>query len=346
MIAQNTLSRYPASVPKTTRLSALQALLRKQKLAALLVSDPHNVRYLTGLKATEALVLVAQTSATLIVDGRYIEVARTLRSKGLKVAPRTDTEKIFERVRRCGFEADHVTVGRLRRWKRLLKSIKFIQTSGLTEGLRRKKDTIEIKALQRALSITDAVIRLIPRLLVPGVTEKHLANRILAEMLARGADGTAFESIVAFGKNTSLPHHRAGKTKLRRRDLVQIDIGAVYDGYCADRSEVFFIGEPTMVQRKAYRTVRDALRLSIKLSKAGAKCGDVDARVREFIRARGFDEYPHALGHGVGMDVHEGVVLAGRSKETLIAGDVIALEPGIYVPGKFGIRLEDMVFVK
>ena len=346
MIAQNGVSRYPRPMPKTTRLRALQAILRKKKIPALLVTDPLNVRYLSGLKATEAMLLVRQRDATLIVDGRYVEVARRLRSKGLGIADRGDLPKLFSRIRRCGFEGHHVTVERFARWKALFKSTKFVQELGLVEGLRRKKDSSEKSAMKRALAVTNAVIAMIPDFLDVGVTEKQVANRILGAMLDLGADGLAFEAIVAFGKNSSLPHHRAGAAKLRRNDIVQIDVGAKVDGYCADRSEVFFVGTTTDEQRRAYDSVRECLRAVKRAAKAGASYKALDELARGLLAESGFPPYPHALGHGVGLDVHEGVVLAARSKEKLLSGEAIALEPGVYFESKFGIRLEDTVFVK
>ncbi len=324
----------------------MQSLLRKEKLPALLVSDPLNVRYLCELKATEGLLLVTQRSATLIVDARYAEAAHALRSKNLRVVDRSETTKLLSRISRCGFESHHVTVERLARWRGMFKSTKFVQTLGLTEGLRRKKSAEEISVMDRARSITNAVLKLVPSFLVPGVTEKMVADRILIEMLRRGADGLAFEAIVAFGKNSSRPHHRAGSAKLRRRDIVQIDVGAKLDGYCADRSEVYFVGEPTAEQRRVYDAVKKVLRSAMRAAKTGVRCKDLDARAREFLEHEGYPSYPHALGHGVGLDVHEGVVLAARSKDSLLDGEVVAIEPGVYYTGKFGIRLEDTVVVR
>ncbi len=333
-------------MPKTSRITALQAVLQKSKIRALLISDPLNVRYLCGLKATEALLLVTRRAATLIVDGRYVEVARLLRSRSLHIADRSDMPMLFAKVMTCGFEGHHVTVERLIRWRRLFKGTKFVQTSGLVEGLRRKKDYEEIRTMRRALLITKSVLALVPRFLRPGVSEQRVANRILAAMLDRGADGLAFEAIVAFGKNSSLPHHRAGRTVLRRRDIVQIDIGAKVDGYCADMSEVFFVGDPTPEQRRVHAAVHDAKRAVKKMLKAGVACKNLDALARDVLARHGYPPYPHALGHGVGLDVHEGVVLAERSNDSLLPGEVIAIEPGVYIPGKFGIRLEETVFVK
>jgi Xaa-Pro aminopeptidase len=343
MIAENVIARYPPYVSSVDRRSALQAILRKKAIPAMLVTDPLNIRYLTGFVATEALLLVQTRRSTLIVDGRYAEAAAALRSNDVRVADRANLVALLAKIPRCAFEEDHVTVARLQRWKALFKNTKFIRLSGLVEGLRRKKDSSEITCMRRARSLTNTVLARVPSYLVPGVTEKHVANRILTAMLELGADGLAFEAIVAFGKNSSLPHHRAGRAVLRRRDIVQIDIGAKWRGYCADRSEVFFVGEPTDRQRSAYEAVHSALRASMRAAKAGIACADLDARARKHLSA--FPPFPHALGHGVGLDVHEGIVLAARSKDFLLDKEVIAIEPGVYFEGEFGIRLEDTVVV-
>lgn len=346
MIAQNGFRRYPSGMQHGPRLKALQSLLRREKLAALLVTTPANVLYLTGLDASEAILLVQPASATLFVDGRYAEAARARRTKALRVSDRADIATAMRKIRRCGYEEHHVTAARVRRWKTSFKNTKFVHTLGLTEGLRRKKDSQEIIRMKRALAITDEVLRLVPRMLVRGITEKALAAKILLAMLDRGADGMAFDPIVGFGANSSMPHHRTGDRKLRARDIVQIDVGARYKGYCSDRSEVYFVGEPTAEQRRAYDAVRDAKNAAKAMLRAGARGADLDAAARTLIRERGFAAYPHALGHGLGLDIHEGVTLSEKSSDTLLSGEALTVEPGIYVPGKFGIRLEDTVFVK
>lgn len=346
MIAQKPLRRYPSHVRKNTRLPALRALLSGEGPPCLLVTTPANVRYLTGLDASEALLLVTPRAATLFVDARYAEAAATLRTPTLRVADRKAFEAAMKKIPRCGFEANDVSAERAARWKSTFKNTKFIHVSGLTEGLRRKKDPDEFAAMKHALSITDDVLASVPAMLVRGVTERELAARIQIAMLERGADGTAFDSIVAFGPNSSLPHHRPGRRRLRSRDIVQIDIGAKVDGYCADRSEVFFVGAPTREQRAAYDAVAEAKARAKRALKAGARCADLDAVARRAIEERGFPPYEHALGHGLGLDIHEGPVLSARSKDALAAGYAVTLEPGIYLPGKFGIRLEETLFVK
>ncbi len=329
------------------RLSALQRLLRTAGLPALLVTDPANILYLTGLDASEGLVLVQRNAATLFVDGRYIAAAREFRTKALRVTDRAELERVMKPVRRCGFEEQYVTAARLRRWKALFKNTKFVHTSGLTEGLRRKKEATEIIRMKRALRITDAVLKIVPRLLKVGMAEKELAAKLLIACLQRGADGLAFDPIVAFGASSGEPHHRPGDRRLRSKDIVQIDIGARYRGYCSDRCEVYFMGEPTPEQRRVYGAIREVKDAAKKMAKAGTKCAALDDAVRKILKRHKLEKlFTHALGHGVGLEVHEGVSVSGRSKDVLASGEVIAIEPGAYFPGKFGIRLEDMVFVK
>jgi len=322
-------------------------MLRKGPVPAVLVTHPSNIRYLTGLDASEAVLVVQKSSAALCVDARYAAAARTVQSSKLSIRDRSEIVRVLANISRCGYEEDHLTTGRLRRWKRLFKNTKFVHTSGLVEGLRRKKDDAEIVLMKRALSITNAVLGEVPAMLRPGISEAELSAGILIASLDRDADGLSFDTIVAFGPSSSEPHHRTGARKLRARDIVQIDMGARYKGYCSDRSEVFFIGEPTREQRRIYDAVLEAKIAAKKLVKAGSACVDIDRAARSVLREHKVEEYfTHSLGHGLGLDIHEGVSLSPRTKETLRSGDVVTVEPGVYLPGKFGIRLEDTVFVK
>jgi Xaa-Pro aminopeptidase len=347
MIAQNALGRYPSIMSEAMRLKALQSVLRKQKLPCLLVTNPSNIRYLTGLAASEALVLVRQRDATLFVDARYIEAAKRVKSTMLKVADRKGIEEALRAARTCGYEEHDVTAGRVRRWKANFKNTKFVHTSGLVEGLRRKKDADEIAAIKRALRITNDVLKSVPSMLRVGMTELDLSTALLLACLDGGADGMAFETIVAFGPSSSEPHHHSGTRKLRARDIVQVDMGARYRGYCSDRSDVYFMGEPTAEQRVVHEAVFEAKRAAEKLVRAGTSCADLDREARRVLKTRKLEKYfTHSLGHGLGLDIHEGVSLSSRSADSLLSGEVVTIEPGVYLPGKFGIRLEDTVFVK
>ncbi len=329
------------------RLKALQSLLRAKKLPSLLVTDPVNILYLTGVDVSSGLLLVQHHAASVFVDNRYLEAARTLRSRALKVCDRSDAQRAIQRIRRCGFEETYVTAGQLRRWKTTFKNSKFVHTSWLTEGLRRKKDSLEILRMKRALAITDDVLRVLPRMLKLGMTEKALAANILLAMLDRGADGMAFDPIVAFGSNSSVPHHRTGDRPLRTHDIVQIDIGARYKGYCSDRSEVYFVGEPTAEQRRVHDAVLEAKETAKKMVRAGVRCADIDMAAKAVLKKRGIKHpYGHSLGHGLGLEIHEVPSISITSDDALVSGEAVTIEPGVYIPGKFGIRLEDTVFVQ
>lgn len=328
------------------RLDRLKQQIRRQKVPVLLVTNPVNIAYLTGIDLSEGILLVRTTSATLFVDGRYTEAARAKRSKSFAVLDRAEILAALKKTKRCGFEEQYVTAGTLRRWKRTYPGTTFVHTSGMVEIVRRVKDAEEIRMMKHALAMTDAILQKIPRWLKPGITERELARRILREVEDLGADGLAFETIVAFGKNTSLPHHHPGTAKLRKRDIVQIDMGARFAAYCSDRSEVYFVGKPTREQQRVYAAVLEAKECAKSLLKPGIGCADLDTAARDVLMRYGFDGYPHALGHGVGLEIHEGVSLSVRSNDALLAGEVVTIEPGIYLPGQFGIRLEDTIFVQ
>lgn len=347
MIAENAPSRYPVLVSYSVRLKALQSLLRKQKLPVLLVTNPVNIRYLTGLDVSRGLLLVRHNAAALFLDSRYLEAGRTAHSRMCTVHDWSAVASYIRGARRCGFEELQVTAGQLRRWESTYKNTKFIHTSGLVEGLRRKKDREEIACMKRALSLTNRVLRQIPRMLRRGMTEKMLERKIFLAVLDAGGDGFAFDPIVAFGSHSSMPHHRPGKRKLRARDIVQIDMGVRYKGYCSDRSEVYFVGKPTAKQQRVYEAVRQAKDIAKKMVREGAPCADIDTATRTFLHDRGISTvYDHALGHGVGLEIHEGATVSHRSDEMLMQNEVVTVEPGVYIEGAFGIRLEDMVFVQ
>lgn len=328
------------------RLRELQAVLQRASVPPLLVTASSNISYLTGIHAEGAVLLVRPRSAVLFVDARYKDVARSGTSHVYTVEDREHVLRKIARLSRCAFEEEHVTAARLRRWKSVCKSTKFVHVSGLVEGLRRKKDVLEIQNIRHALSITNDVLKMVPSFLVPGVTERALAARLHCACLERGADGLAFNSIVAFGVSTSEPHHVPGDQKLRKRDIVQIDMGARYKGYCSDRSEVFFVGSPTRMQRKAYEAVREAKASAAARVHAGVRCAEIDRTARDVLKSYGLEQFfTHALGHGVGIDIHEGVTVSSRSSDALISGDVLTIEPGVYISGSFGVRLEDTLFV-
>lgn len=200
--------------------------------------------------------------------------------------------------------------------------------------------------MRRALAITEALLRRVPALLLPGIRESELAWKL--EVMARkmGADGLSFPPIVAFGSHTSMPHHHPTRRRLRRGHVVLIDCGAVVEGYCADRTSMFFTAPPAKAVKRALKAVHEAQKAAASLVRPGVPVRDLDQAARAVLRRFGMeDAFTHALGHGVGLEIHEGVSLSSKSDDVLLSREAVTIEPGVYFPGKFGIRLETMVFV-
>lgn len=322
-------------------------LLRASKAPVMLVTDITNIRYLTGIALSAGSLLVLPRMFALFVDGRYIEEAARATRADVRVRSDTRLRDVLDRIRRCAFEADAVTVRRLSRWQTQYPNVKFLQTSGLVEEFRRSKDSRELRALQRAKRITEELLRRVPSALRRRTTERELAWRLSCWAQELGAERLSFDPIVAFGTHTSRPHHRPTNRELRKGHIVQVDVGAVYDGYCADLSAVYYTGKPPPIVERAAQAVRDAKDAAIRAVRTGASTRALDRIARDTLKRAGFAEaFCHALGHGVGMEVHEGVTLSqGAPEKTLLPGEVITIEPGVYFPGKFGIRLEDMIVV-
>lgn len=329
------------------KLATPNTILQQAKTQAFLVSSLVNIRYLTGLDLSAGFVLILPRSIKLFVDGRYSEVAKSQCRKGIVVLPYEDVAKSLKNVKECGFESETMTVKELRIMKRKIKNTKFVQRVGVIEYFRRAKQPEEIRSFQKAQKMTQEVMKKIPRALKLGITEKRLAWDIECWMRELGADGVSFEPIVAFGRNSSRPHHHPTDRKLTKGDIVQIDCGAKYQGYCADQSAVFFTAKPTKEQQKVYDAVKKAKELAMKAVKVGVPVGDLDAIARESLQEDGYEQYfTHSLGHGVGLEIHEGVTLSSRAPKTkLLKNEIITIEPGVYIPGKFGIRLEEEVIV-
>ncbi len=322
-------------------------LLEQAHLPAFLVSNLTNIRYLTGMQLSSGILLVLPKRFVLCVDSRYRETADQLASKSLSVRDIGDLPKMMEAVTECGFEAESVNVLRFGHWKKKFKNTKFIQKSDTVEHFRRSKSEEELKYIKKAKRITKELLRRIPSVLRSSITEEKLARQILIWALELGAEGMAFDSIVAFGTHTSIPHHRPTSKALKKGDIVQIDIGAKYKGYCSDASEVFFTARPSLEEQQVYVALVEAQKTAFELLRAGVTNRELDSAVRKVLKREGIEQYfSHSLGHGVGLDIHEGATLSGKAPEmALLKHEVVTLEPGVYFPGKFGMRVEDTFIV-
>ncbi len=328
------------------RVKKLQKLVKDKKLSALLVSDRNNVRYLTGFVGTNGKLLVTPAKHVLITDARYFETARKAgvpyydQSKGIK--------KLMGRYKTVAFEAENFTVARLQKYEKLVPGVKFKPTTGLVESLRIIKDEKEMKIIRKAVRIACKSLEEFERGVKEGVTEDELEWKLLEIFRKNGAERFSFPPIITFGKDTADIHHqKQAGNKLKKGEMLLIDSGLTYQGYITDMTRVFFQRKPTDFEQKIYTTVLAANQAAIKAVKVGMTFADLDKVARGAIEKAGFGQYfTHSLGHGTGLEVHEAPSVSAHSKEKIQPGMVFTIEPGIYVPGKGGVRIEDMVYIK
>jgi Xaa-Pro aminopeptidase len=319
---------------------------------ALVITRLPNVRYLTGFTGSNGLVLVTAAETVFFTDGRYTEQSRhevpdLNRVTALHgfVAPMANHCTRLG-VSRLGFEAHGVTVDQHRRFGDALEGVELVPLGEEVERLRWAKDPDELELLRRAQAATDLAFDDILERLAVGVTERQIALAIEQLLRRDGADGLAFESIVAFGENAAEPHHSPNHRVLVEGDVITLDFGALVGGYHADMTRTVSFGQPPPELRKIHDVVREAQQAGVDAVRAGVLGRDLDRTVRGAIEDAGYGEaFTHGLGHGVGLEIHEGPRLGREFDDELPAGAVITVEPGIYVPGLGGVRIEDSVEV-
>ena len=335
------------------RVRRLRAVLKSERLNGMLVTSIENIRYLTGFSGHDSWVLVLPRSVTLITDSRYTEQAvgecpacRIIERKKSIVDTLAGLLAKQSGVKKLAVE-DILSIalgGRLTQTLRKLK-ISLAPTASLVGQLRTIKEAGEVRLIRRAASIAwDALHTAIIKL-KPGITEQALAAILEYEMKVRGAS-VGFDTIVCFGPNGSRNHHQPGPRRLRKNDTILIDFGAAVGGYTCDITRSFAFGKPTAEYRHAWQAVYDAQQAAIAKVCEGVHGTEVDAAAREIIKASGFPVYGHGTGHGLGLQIHEAPYLSALDTKTqLKTGQTITIEPGIYIPGKFGIRIEDDILV-
>jgi Xaa-Pro aminopeptidase len=332
----------------------------QRQMDAFVVSHPVNIRYLTGLVASAGLAVASRDGVILIVDGRYTTAARRARAEGaigpVEVEPvETRYDLTFAAVlgrlgaTQVGFESGHVTVAALQGWQRVAPDLEWIPVEGLPEHLRVVKDEVEIATIRVAARQLSAVARDLRSWVAEGRTERQVARDIDAALDRAGFSAPAFPTIVAAGPNSALPHARPTDRRLAPGDLVVLDFGGVLDGYCVDLTRMAGVGRLRAEAESLVTSVRAAQDAAIGAVRAGQTGAAVDAAARQVLESHGLGQaFSHSTGHGLGLDVHEAPRLARAESgvvETLRAGMVCTVEPGAYVDGLGGARLEDDVLV-
>jgi Xaa-Pro aminopeptidase len=326
----------------------LEQQLSERELDQMLVTNLVNVRYLTGFTGTNGACVCGPGLRLFFTDFRYTERAEA-ETEGWEILTVASDwlGGIAERLRgRVGFEDDQMSVRVLEKLKeKLAEGIEMVPAGGRVEELRRVKDGEELARIEEAAKLADEIWRWSVERGLAGKSEREVARAAEARMRDLGAD-PSFPTIVAAGPNGALPHAEPGEREIGRGELVVFDMGAQLDGYCSDGTRTFATGELGEEARGVYEVVREAQAASLAAIEAGVKGAEVDRVAREVIEAAGHgDRFGHGLGHGVGLEVHEGPHLSLRSNDVLAAAEVVTVEPGIYLPGKLGVRIEDLVVV-
>ncbi|MBI4567489.1 MAG: aminopeptidase P family protein [Planctomycetes bacterium] len=335
------------------RLKQLRAHMREKGLDAFVVTDETNVRYLSGFTGDSSALLITDDRRYIVTDGRYMEECER-ECPDWKVVERQEFtfEKIGETakkhgVKTVGIEAHHVTVGQMREVRRAFKKTRIRATRGVVHRMRMIKDEREIELIRAANRVGERGLYQLLSDLRPGRTEAVLAARLELYFRTLGATRESFPCILAARQTSSIPHYHPTLRKIRTGDPVLVDSGAVVNSYCSDLTRVFFTnGAVPPKWEVMYGAVLEANRVATEAVRPGVKAIDVDKAAREYLKAVGFDkEFAHSTGHGLGMNVHEPPRISKWDRTVLKPGMVITIEPGVYVPGFGGVRIEDMVMV-
>ena len=336
------------------RLQKLRSMISKRGIEALLILNPQNIRYLSNFSGSVALMLVTMKDSLLLVDFCYLEQARHEVKGGSDI--KLVESNFFDELRltldglnlkRVGFESEHLTYDKYVNLYENLKDFKLMPTRGFVEILRSIKDKEEIEKISKAAHISDQVFKEVFGLIKPGIAEVEIATEIEYLMRKFGAEKASFETIVASGSNSAMPHARPTERKLKKGDLVKIDLGAVYKGYCSDMTRMIVLGQPDREKQKIYNLVLSAQEAALSEARSGISCGELDGIARKIIADEGYsDNFGHNLGHGVGLEAHEYPTLGPNCDDLLKNGMVFTVEPGIYFKDFGGVRIEDLVVLQ
>lgn len=349
------------------RINGLEDLIIKEKLDGVILTDGYNIHYLSGYKGHTGCMLVLHEKKYILTDSRYTEqvgleasdfecvdigldgyskcINNIIQNKSKESNDKSSNETSRFKL---GFENEHISYKQHKAFADTFGvCVELVPLDNKVDALRMVKDEYEIECIAKAESIGDEAFSHMLEFIQEGLTEKQIALELEYVMKSLGADGLSFDTIAASGPNSSLPHAVPTDRKLQDGDFLTMDFGCIYKGYCSDMTRTVFIGEnPTEKQMEVYTVVLKAQREALKLVKPGAKCSDIDACARKIISDAGYGEYfGHGLGHSVGLYIHEEPRCSRKCDTILEAGMTMTIEPGIYLPGEFGVRIEDLVVV-
>lgn len=336
-----------------TRLDRIRRRVQAQDGDAILISFLPDIRWAIGFTGSNGILIVTHDEAHFVTDGRYVAQAHeevlnaTVHTPGYQLVGHIAQASLLGEASRVLLQAEHTTLAQLDQYKDGLPGMDFVPVTGFLAEEVAAKDETEIDALRAAQSVTDAVFETILPLIQPGMSESDLAAEIVYQHLKSGCEGMAFDPIVASGLRSALPHARATSRTFRRGECVLVDMGGVLNGYASDMTRTVFLGAVSDEARAVYHVVLDAQEAALEFVAAGKTGREVDQAARSVIEAAGFGpQFSHSLGHGIGLQTHEWPRVSARAEDVIPAGAAVTIEPGIYLPERFGVRIEDLVIVR
>lgn len=334
------------------RVKNVQDKLSKYNIDALLVTNMFNVRYLANFTGTTGLVVITKDESYFVTDFRYTEQAAE-EAKGFTIVKNEgpifeEVAKIVQedKIENLGFEQENITYAVYNQINDIIPC-ELVPVTGLVEKLREVKTEDEINIIKEAINITEKAYDYILGFVKPGKTEIEVANELDFYMRNEGATGVSFDTIVASGVRSAMPHGVASDKVIEEGDMVTIDFGCYYKGYVSDMTRTFAVGDPGEQMKEIYEIVYQANKKVNEVAKAGMTGAELDAIARDYIAEKGYGpQFGHTLGHGIGLEVHEGPSLSFRNEDKLVVNNIVTNEPGIYVPGLGGVRIEDDLVIK
>jgi Xaa-Pro aminopeptidase len=334
------------------RLGTVRDELKRRGVDGLFVTDIANIRYLTGFTGSSAYLLITGGHGWFLTDSRYgLQARDEVKGFKIKVYARKALDAVATlvtgaKLKTLGFERKSLSYDSYLGLKKALSGTRLRSLSGIVEARRAVKDCFEIGRIRKAIEIANAGFIAARKGLTSGRTEKEVVHSIEAAVKRKGAEALSFETIVLSGKRGAFPHGKPSDKRVKRGALVVVDLGVTLEGYCSDETRTYIVGSPTRMQKKVYRVVKDAHDRAIEKVMPGVKASVVDMAARSYIKKAGYGRYfGHGTGHGVGLNIHEDPVIGPMNNDVITEGMVFTIEPGVYIPGWGGVRIEDMVLV-